>query len=63
MFLLYGGAISQTSKRQQSIALSSYETEYMAQTEAAKLATQRTKYKAKAYLEQLDAFIKRLVVV
>ena len=38
IFLLYGGAISWTSKRQQSIALSSCEAEYMAQTQAAKEA-------------------------
>ena len=31
-FLLYGGIVSWTSKRQQSIALSSCEAEYMAQT-------------------------------
>lgn len=38
VFLLYGGAVSWTSKRQQSIALSSCEAEYMAQTQAAKEA-------------------------
>lgn len=38
VFLLYGGAVSWISKRQQSIALSSREAEYMAQTEAAKEA-------------------------
>ena len=38
VFLLYGGAISWSSKRQQSIALSSCEAEYMAQTQAAKEA-------------------------
>ncbi len=38
VFLLYGGPVSWTSKRQQSIALSSCEAEYMAQTQAAKEA-------------------------
>ena len=38
MFLLYGGAVSWTSKRQQSIALLSCEAEYMAQTQATKEA-------------------------
>ena len=38
VFLLYGGAVSWSSKRQQSIALSSCEAEYMAQTQAAKEA-------------------------
>ena len=38
IFLLYGGPISWSSKRQQSIALSSCEAEYMAQTQAAKEA-------------------------
>ena len=38
VFLLYGGAVSWTSKRQQSIALSSCEAEYMAQTQASKEA-------------------------
>ena len=38
IFLLYGGAVSWTSKRQQSIALSSSEAEYMAQTQASKEA-------------------------
>ena len=38
VFMLYGGAVSWSSKRQQSIALSSCEAEYMAQTQAAKEA-------------------------
>ena len=38
VFLLYGGAVSWSSKRQQSIALSSCEAEYMAQTQASKEA-------------------------
>ena len=38
VFLLYGGAVSWTSKRQQSIALLSCEAEYMAQTQATKEA-------------------------
>ncbi len=38
VFMLYGGPISWSSKRQQSIALSSCEAEYMAQTQAAKEA-------------------------
>ena len=38
VFLLYEGAVSWTSKRQQFIALSSCEVEYMAQTQAAKEA-------------------------
>ena len=38
VFLLYGGAVSWSSKRQQSIALSSCEAEYMAQTQATKEA-------------------------
>ena len=38
VFLLYGGPVSWSSKRQQSIALSSCEAEYMAQTQAAKEA-------------------------
>ena len=36
VYLLYGGAVSWTSKRQQSIALSSCKVEYVAQTQAAK---------------------------
>ena len=36
IFLLYGGAVSWTFKRQQSIALLSCEAEYMAQTQAFK---------------------------
>ena len=38
IFLLYGGAISWTSKRQQSVAVFSCEAEYMAQTQAPKEA-------------------------
>ena len=38
VFMLYGGPISWTSKRQQSIALSSCEAEYMAQTQTSKEA-------------------------
>ena len=38
VFLLYGGAVSWSSKRQQSIVLFSCETEYMAQTQTAKEA-------------------------
>ena len=38
VFLLYDGAVNWTSKRQQSIALSSCEAEYMAQTQTAKEA-------------------------
>jgi len=38
LFTLYGGAISWSSKRQASVALSSCEAEYMAQTQATKEA-------------------------
>lgn len=38
LFLLYGGPISWSSKRQQTVALSSTESEYMAETQATKEA-------------------------
>jgi hypothetical protein len=38
VFMLVGGAISHSSKQQQTIALSSCETEYMALSKAAKEA-------------------------
>ena len=43
VFLLFGGTISQISKRQQSITLSLYEAEYIAQTQTSKEAIQLTR--------------------
>lgn len=58
LFLLYGGPISWCSKRQQTVALSSTEAEYMAETQATKEAIW-----LRCFLTEIGVFHDDVVVI